>query len=294
VSALAPSSKHTVLCCPVCKADLNRLGRALVCESGHSFDLSRSGYVNLAAGRGRLPSGGGDTRQQLERRHAFLAKGHFNAIVAAIAGQVNDAEGATAGRSFNVVEAGCGTGYYLANVLENIAARHGRALHGVGIDISKDAADFCARRAPSHTFAVMDIWSQWPLHSACVDLIISVFAPKNFPEMARVLRPGGLLAIACPGPDHLGELRRDFNLLGLREEKSATYAAQLAAHVSVPTLQRFRRRIALDSEDVNNLIMMGPNATRTIDGLGESGPAKRMATVAIEMLFSRKYRPARC
>jgi 23S rRNA (guanine745-N1)-methyltransferase len=290
VQVLSPSNKHAVLCCPVCKGDLGLLGRALACDNGHSFDLSKSGYVNLTIGGGRLPSRGGDTRQQLERRHAFLTKGHFDLIADAIARQAIDVEGAAFARSFTALDAGCGTGYHLANVLRRIAAQHSLVLHGVGIDISKDAAHFGARHALLQTSAVMDIWSEWPLHPASVDLVISVFAPKNFREMARVLRPGGLLAMAYPGPDHLIELRRDFNLLGLRDEKSGTYAAQLAAHVNVPTRQKFRQRVAFDSEDVINLIAMGPNATRNIDARHENGPTKKVTTIDIEMLFSRKPR----
>ena len=37
------------------------------------------------------------------------------------------------------------------------------------------------------------------MHGAAIDLVLSIFAPKNFPEAARVLRPGGWLAIAYPG-----------------------------------------------------------------------------------------------
>jgi 23S rRNA (guanine745-N1)-methyltransferase len=53
----------------------------------------------------------------------------------------------------------------------------------LALDISKDAAR--ARRWPMAVFAVADLWGE------CVDLVISFFTPKNFPEMARVLRPGG-------------------------------------------------------------------------------------------------------
>ena len=33
--------------CPVCGEKLSENGRSLVCKKGHSFDLAKSGYVNL-------------------------------------------------------------------------------------------------------------------------------------------------------------------------------------------------------------------------------------------------------
>ena len=95
---------------------------------------------------------------------------------------------------------------------------------GLGLDISKDAARQAARRWPALAFAVADLWAEWPVHDAAVDLVVSIFAPKNFPETARVLRPGGWLAIAYPGLEHLIELRNRFELLRQHEENAGRYA----------------------------------------------------------------------
>jgi 23S rRNA (guanine745-N1)-methyltransferase len=37
--------------CPVCRRGLKSETARLVCEQGHSFDISRQGYVNLVQGR---------------------------------------------------------------------------------------------------------------------------------------------------------------------------------------------------------------------------------------------------
>lgn len=63
-----------------------------------------------------------------------------------------------------------------------------------------------AGQLPIHrrnVFAVADLCAAWPAHDAAVDLLVSVFAPKSFREMARVLRPSGWLTIAYPGWDHI-------------------------------------------------------------------------------------------
>ena len=70
-----------------------------------------------------------------------------------------------------------------------------------------------------------------------VDVVINLFAPKNFPEAARVLQSDGVLACAYPGPDHFAELRREFGLMGIAEGKTDEYRS--AAEGDVP---RGRRR----------------------------------------------------
>ena len=285
MQARAPQSNHGVLRCPVCRTNLRPRGRSLTCEAGHSFDLARSGYVNLAIGRRRPPAGGGDTRQQLDRRHTFLAGGHFDFIAEAIACH---AHARLPGRPLTVLDAGCGTGHHLAEVVKRIALRRNLVPTGVGLDLSKDAAGCSARKHPTMTFAVADIWAEWPVHSASVDLVVSVFAPKNFAEMARVLRPGGLLAMAFPGETHLVELRRDFRLMGLRPGKAEIYAERLRSLLGSPVRRRLRRGIELDRNDVTNLVMMGPNARHPVDGTGDADEGRRPVSFDVELVFSGK------
>ena len=53
----------------------------------------------------------------------------------------------------------------------------------------------------------------------CVDVVLSVFSPRNAEEFARVLRPDGCVITVTPGPDHLIELRSAFGLLGVEDGK---------------------------------------------------------------------------
>jgi 23S rRNA (guanine745-N1)-methyltransferase len=270
-------SKFDLFRCPVCRADLSLFERSLRCPKRHSFDLARSGYVNLLTGHGAAPAEGGDQPQQLARRDAFLAKGHFDGVTDAIRAHLPPHADRLA-----VLDAGCGTAHHLGRLV-------GSAGDGIaaGIDISKDAAAHAAKRHPRFTFAVADIWRDWPLRDGCVDLVLSIFAPKNFPEAARVLRPGGILAAAFPGPDHLIELRRSFGLLDQGEGKTETYAAAIAAAIGPPDHRHLRNTARLDAADVANVILMGPNAHRT---QAEALPAQGSwdVTFDIEILIARK------
>ncbi len=259
--------------CPVCRADLTRTERSLRCPQRHSFDLARSGYVNLLTGRGAIPAEGGDGTQQLTRRDAFLAKGHFDGITDAIRDQLDPG-------TRTILDAGCGTGHHLRRLA-------GSGITASGIDVSRDAAAYAAKRHPDFAFAVADIWRDWPVRDAAVDVLLSIFAPKNFAEAARVLRPGGVLAVAFPGPDHLIELRQAFGLLDQGEGKTETYAASMAETIGLPTHRRLRAVARLDAADVANVILMGPNAHRTrLEDLPVEDA--RDVTFDIELLIARK------
>ncbi len=205
MSPLQPRPGHRLLRCALCRSAFTAAAGALVCRNGHSFDLAREGYVNLLSGRSRRPAAGGDGLAQLRHRAEFLDAGHLDAVAAMVAAQMDE----VAPVSRRILDAGSGTGHHVAR----IAARLHSSGVSLGLDISKHAARLAARRWPTLAFAVADLWGEWPVDDATVDLIVSIFAPKNFGEMARVLRPGGWLALAYPGPEHLIELRDRFKHL---------------------------------------------------------------------------------
>ena len=101
------------------------------CINGHSFDANKRGYINL------LPAGNrmiGDSPEMLDARSAFLEAGHFSAIRDALVRSAS-AAGEAAGVPPRILDAGCGTGYYLAGVL-NACGALARAL---ALDISVPA-----------------------------------------------------------------------------------------------------------------------------------------------------------
>jgi 23S rRNA (guanine745-N1)-methyltransferase len=271
-----PLSHHrfALFRCPVCRGDLALAERRLACAKGHSFDLAKSGYVNLTPASRHAPAGGGDTRLQLEHRTRFLARGHFDAIADEIAGQ---ASGTAA-----ILEAGCGTGFHLARLVERMAP-----WIAAGIDLSKDAAAWCARRYPDLGCAVADVWGPWPLHDGCVDLVASIFAPKNFPEMARVLRRGGWLALALPGAGHLQELRA-VGLIGAAADKAERYRDRLTRDFTAPVERRILRHVALERDAMIDAILMGPSARHLAGIAFDRVPEMIAVTIDVVLLFARR------
>ena len=186
--------------CPVCGGPVSQQGRTLRCERGHSFDLSAEGYVNLLQ---NAKAETGDGREMVAARRRFLEGGYYACLRDTLA---DLAEKFTGGREHPAFfDAGCGEGYYTAGVFGRLC-RPGRELAAVGFDLSRTAVRLAARRKSGACFAVAGIFDL-PVRDGCADMVLSVFAPVAGAEFARVLRPGGYLIVAAPGPRHLFGLK---------------------------------------------------------------------------------------
>jgi len=221
---------------------------------------------------------------QLWHRSAFLDAGHLDGIATAIVEQARWANAERTLRPWRTLDAGSGTGHHLGRIAATLA----RPMIGLGLDISKEAARQAARRWPALAFAVADLWAKWPVHDAALDLVVSVFAPKNFPETARVLRPGGWLAVAYPGPNHLFELRGRFGLLRQHEGNARRYADLARRFIGPTTADRLHHRGFLDSAIARSAILMGPNARHKDPSTFDIEEGNFAVTFDINLLFAQK------
>ncbi|HET9871770.1 MAG TPA: methyltransferase domain-containing protein [Propionibacteriaceae bacterium] len=237
-----------LLCCPHCQNPLSTApaARTVRCGSGHTFDLARQGYLNLLGERQPLNA---DTGGMVAARDRFLRCGHYRPIAERLA-----ALAATA-RPGCLLDAGCGSGYYAAAMLD--AAPE---LRGLGVDVSVPACRRAASVHPRLAAVVADVWQRLPIRDAAVDLVSSVFAPRNAAEFSRVLRPGGLLVVVHPEPAHLEQLRRPLRLLAIEDAKGERLHRTLSAHFTWCSEQRIQFDTELDKAAVGDLVGMGPNA----------------------------------
>ncbi|MCX5192909.1 23S rRNA methyltransferase [Streptomyces sp. NBC_00249] len=238
------------LACPHCGASLTLGDHVLHCPSGHSFDIAKQGYVNLLPGATKLSA---DTKEMVEARDAFLSAGHYAPVMEALVDLARrTADPAVPGC---VVDIGGGTGHYHAKVMDAFPDADGLLL-----DISKFAVRRAAKAHPRIGAAVTDAWQTLPLQDGAAAMVINTFAPRNGPELHRILHPRGVLLVVTPLPDHLQELIGTLGLLKVEEGKESRLAEQLAPHFSPVATEQLTRTVALDHEALAQLVGMGPNA----------------------------------
>jgi 23S rRNA (guanine745-N1)-methyltransferase len=252
VTARPPLDDRAVglLACPVCAAPLTAVAdaTALGCRGGHLFDRARQGQISLLPPGHRAPSG--DSAAMVADRVAFLDAGHYAGITRALADAV--AQGAAPA---TLLDLGGGTGHHLAGVLDTLPSAV-----GVVLDSSRYAARRAARAHPRAVSVVADTWARLPVADAAVDRVLVVFAPRNGPEIARVLRPGGRLVVVTPSADHLTELIGPLGLLRVDPDKTARLAATLEPHLEPLGTTTHREQLQLDRAAVATLVGMGPHA----------------------------------
>lgn len=188
---------HGILICPVrnCRTALEREGQRVVCANGHSFDVARSGYINLLQPQDRRSRRPGDTPGALAGRRRL----HDRGVSAPL--QRSVAETLVASSHDVVLDAGCGDGFYLGS----LARQTGASAHGV--DISIPAIDAAARRYPACEWIVANADRGLPYADRSVSIVMSITGRMNSGEFRRVLRDDGRLLVAIPAPDDLIELR---------------------------------------------------------------------------------------
>ncbi len=167
----------------------------MVCPRGHSFDIARSGYINLLQPQDRRSKHPGDTVAAVAARRRLHDRGVTGPLLHAIA------ETVAASPGDSVLDAGCGDGFYLGS----LAAQTGFDAHGV--DISTLAVNAAARRYPECEWIVANADRSVPYAERSFSLVLSITARMNAPEFRRVLRDDGRLLVALPAPDDLIELR---------------------------------------------------------------------------------------
>ncbi len=245
-----------LLRCPVCGGALQSGEEVLRCEAGHSFDIARQGYVNLVPGNG-------DTAAMVEAREAFLGAGHFRRITGALVEEALNVDVPGA-----VVDVGAGTGHHLAYVLAAPPERLGLAL-----DTSTAALRRAARIHPRVTAVGADAWKPLPLRDGVAAIVLSVFAPRNAGELARILAPGGSLLAVTPTTRHLAELVGPLGLLSVPDEKEDRLDAQLADEFELSGRRGVEHSMFLTREEMGQLVRMGPSSWHVDDAALAEGLA---------------------
>jgi 23S rRNA (guanine745-N1)-methyltransferase len=272
ILAAMPDDVLALLRCPLCRGSLEARAGSASCANGHSFDIARQGYLSLLPGDARL--GSADTAQMVAARERFLGAGHFDRLGDALASEAERA--LVAGPDGSVIDLGAGTGWYLSRVLERLPGRAGLAL-----DLSKHALRRAARAHERIGAVAADAWQPLPVRDEAMGLALSVFAPRNGAELARVLKPGGALIMAIPTNRHLVELVEALGLLTVDERKQERLAANLDPHLGRAVDSRLDWKLELSRAQVRDAVAMGPSSMHADPAALEQAVAALPEPVAV-------------
>lgn len=244
-------------------------GRATVLRGpcGHSFDIARSGYINLLQPQDRRSRHPGDAAEVVAARRRLLDAGVGAALLEELAATVEELE---LPRGARVLDIGSGEG----SLLGALAARF--ALEAAGVDLSVRAIDLAARRHPGVLWLVANADRGLPFAAGSLDLILSITARRSPAECARVLAPGGRLVVAVPAADDLVELREAVLGGAAHLDRAAKLIEEHAAHFLPAGRRAARESRAFSAAQLEDLLVAtyrGGRAGRreranSLDGLG--------------------------
>jgi 23S rRNA (guanine745-N1)-methyltransferase len=228
-----------MLLCTVrgCGMPLIREERRVVCSRRHSFDISRSGYINLLQPQDRRSKEPGDMPEALAARRRLHDSGVSGPFVEAIRNLLSSS------KEDIVLDSGCGEGFYLGS----IAANNGGEGHGV--DISRLAIEMAAKRYPQCEWVIANADRLLPYGDASFSLAMSITGRMNVSELARVLHKSGKLLVGVASPDDLIELR------GRGRDRVASTAKLFDDKFTLERQQRVTQSAELTAEAVQDVLL---------------------------------------
>lgn len=232
--------------CPICKTELFKKERQYQCQNSHSFDIHKSGYVNLLQSQRSSDKQRGDNQQMVNARTAFLEEDAYSFLCSELIAIIKNYPG-------NGLDIGCGEGYYTTKIKNEFMK-----MNIFGVDISKEAILKSAKRSKEINWIVGSN-SNLPILSESIDVSWSVFSPFYEDEIIRVLKKEGIFIQVYPEENHLLELKnRLYDEVYLNEPP-----IKLSKMLLLEERKIERVTVLESSQEIMNLLMMTPYAYRT-------------------------------
>lgn len=179
-----------MIICPKCKNELLKIDNTYKCINSHSYDIAKSGYLNLLLSRVNT----GDSKEMLISRDNFLGQDFYLPIAELIVEKISQHHPV-------VIDCGCGTGYYLNCISKKIPGVF------LGVDISKIAIEKATKKNKDIFYVVASNYNV-PFMNECADILLNIFAPYCDSEFNRLLKPNGKLITVSANINHLQELKK--------------------------------------------------------------------------------------
>ena len=239
--------------CPLCFTPLKLVNNSYRCEANHQFDCAKEGYVNLLPVQHKRSKDPGDSAEMMLSRRQFLDAGHYQPMrdnVAELLAHYLPEQNHT------VLDIGCGEGYYTDYFLQSLL-KHSNQVSVFGLDVSKIAIRFAAKRYKSINFCVASS-HRLPFAETSLGAVVRIYAPCKAQELSRVLIPSGILVTVTPAAEHLQELKA----LIYDEVKLHPDNEEDLPNFTLLDEKRLKYNMNLSGQDAYELLAMTPLAWR--------------------------------
>lgn len=240
--------------CPVCAQPLVKKEKSYICKNRHTFDIASKGYVNLLPANKKHSAAPGDDKGMVAARNSFLSLGYYSHLKEKLENLCDR----YSGNAVNILDCGCGEGYYTQGIYENLT-RQGKQADVQGIDISKDAVAIAAKRLKEGQFAVASSF-HLPIPDKSIDVLINCFSPLCLKEFSRVLKKNGVFLYVVPAPKHLWQLKE---ALYEKPYENPLKEEQYDGFELVETVKAEKEIFIDNNTDINNLFKMTPYVYRS-------------------------------
>lgn len=219
------------------------------CANGHTFDFAKQGYLNLLLAQHKKSLHPGDNKEMVKSRYDFLSHHYYMPIADAINQAIKKYN-----QPENIVDVGCGIGYYLAQVQHHFSSTETTCW---GLDISKEAVQLAAQKEKKCNWLVSNA-VRLPFQSYTIDTILSVFSPIGIDEIKRVLARNGVIIVVTPASQHLIEFRKIL-FEEVYEKDAEQVMEKMIGEFDLQEQVAIQFPLHLKSEeDIKNLLKMTP------------------------------------
>ena len=251
-----------IFMCPICSKEMRVCdSNRIVCLNKHNYDLSKTGYVNLLS----RPVKKDYDKKMLRSRNLICKSNFFEPVIEQISSLVSHRNNGRDLNKLKILDAGCGEGSHIAQVINKLSVSSSISVMGFGIDISKDGIQLASKAYPGIVYCVADL-ARLPFAAKQFSVILSILSPSNYTEFNRVISDDGILIKVIPGSDYLKELRSNFYSKTEKETYSNKKVIEhYNSNFNLLDMQQIKYTTPIDKENLEHLIRMTPLSWRASD-----------------------------
>ena len=272
-----------VFSCPLCQSPMNVSfeSNSLICKKKHCFDLSKNGYINFLPHSVKSEYG----KEMLESRNTLCKSGFFHPMTKSVSDLIIKTMTPFNKKNIQMLDAGCGEGSHLKDILSNTNVSSKSNFKGIGIDISKEGIHIASREYQDAIWSVADL-SKMPFRDNSFDIILSILSPSNYSEFNRLLSSSGFLIKVIPGSDYLLELR---SILYNNTDKEKYSNERVINHFSnnfnIVATEKVNYTAYLDASLFKHLIKMTPLSWNITDNKIKEALSLNIEKITVDLLI---------